>query len=383
MRKLTSSVIRVAVLFLKGLLFQMAALLLLQTAPAIAADAVDSGAEHVPPTKTSAENPQGEPAAPHETIKALVDAIRLEDESAALPEGWRVAVYHNPSNVDGRVPSGYYTATEQLLIKKLIGTKRFQVVECPECSVSATGAAADTAKKMAEAAETLKLDGWVVWNLYAPGTGRMFFNIRLTDAKTGAIKWFKSSDDKPVVAEVKKEEAEPAKKEIRHTFYTGMWGYSVRRTLLAGGTPADVTADRILALGSKLIQYRALSDVAGFGMGMEVFSNVSNMAYADIYGLDFYGELQFHLDGPFTDPATGAVYSNYNWHLSLGEMYVNGSFREIVKTGLGVQFTPRYSITIGSVYFPDGHVWLTDNKNYSSGGEFGGLSYEITFGASF
>jgi TolB-like protein len=218
-------------------------------------------------------------------------------------------------------------------------------------------------------------DGELLW------TERFAYNFDLQRARREAQA--RAEEQARADADKKKKEEEKRTKDNGLYCYTGITGFSMRRST-TDPTQPDAVSPSSIGFGMMGLRNTALSDNAAFGFDLEVDQAGSVNPNLSLPMLSVGPMFMLRLDPIFKGPENDGV---FNLYLGPEETLVfqrTLAYQFTGKAGLMIRFMPDMFLNLGAVYVPNQTISFTSSTGLADTvSNFGGLTYQVTFGLAF
>lgn len=219
-------------------------------------------------------------------------------------------------------------------------------------------------------------DGEILW------TDRFAYNFDLQaamkEAQARADELAKQEAEKKRIAE------ERRTRDNGFYVYTGMTGYSMRRSRTSGAAD-QISPAGITALGAMVLRNVSFADNVAVGLDGEFDLAGSINPNLPLSYLSVTPMLFMRLDPLFV---RGDNHGVVNLYLGAGETVMfqqpNPTYETTGKAGLMLRFTPETFLNLGMIYQAEKTVTFSPVTGLANTVEkYGGLTYQVTFGYAF
>lgn len=344
-----------------------------------------------------------DPQAILRVIPALPDSITRVDPTAV-----RIFMYNERKREETEALA---TVVENRLSEELLRLHRFKVIEAREAktlrveSSSTNFQLSNTIESLARMRTIGQSVGADAILMYAPQIqDRMVLvNAKLVRVSDGEILWTErfayNFDLQRAEREAQAQAQETAKREAekkrlsleRRTrdnglyAYTGMTGFAMRRSSTDGGKTADQVSPAGLSIGFMGLRNMGFAENAAFGVDLQIDQMGSVNSKLSLPIVTLSPIFLLRLDPLFVKGENDGV---FNLYFGPGESFVfqdpQLTYQFTGKAGLMIRFTPDMFLNLGAVYLPNQEVSFPQVSGLSGTvKDFGGLTYQVTFGLAF
>lgn len=306
-----------------------------------------------------------------ETTLVVEELLDLDDGIS------RVALYHNGDRLHRQIPKQVHLMIENKIMKRLLESGRFEIIQCIECRTTRVhmsddelkiSQAAESNKELRQLSRKVRADAFMFWNA-SVHENKFTVNMRMVDGKNNELLWLKEYSKKTT-----REAEEKGFDTIRYELIVGAWGVSGSRDNIAGGS--DAKLDGTTVIGIRRREGTSISDDIEYTLGFEYFRNYSNTDLFDLNGYNLEGRIL--ADIPTLDPILDTKV-----YLGVGQAFYNNANSLIFRFGFEFPFFSDGFMDFGVLYMPESDVVWKNVTDYDDDGKFGGASYDLTLGVRF
>ena len=341
---------------------------------------ISHGADPLPDMGIKETSPKAQPASSYTGFNQLLEddkTLVLEELMDLDEKVVRIALYHNGDRLHRLISKQVHQMIENKLMRRLITSGRFEVIQCIECRVTKVHMTGDQLK-ISQAAENnqelralskkVRADAFMFWNA-SVHNDKFTINLRLVDGNNNELLWLKEYSKK-----TSKDADTKGFDHVDYEFIVGAWGVSGSRKNIASSNQEEL--DGVTVIGLRRRESTSINEEIEYTLGFEYFRNYSQTKEFDISGYNLEGRIIAGIPS-FSDILDTRAY------MGVGQAFYNNSNSLIFRFGLEFPFFSDGFMDFGVVMMPESDVEWKTNSQYENTGKFGGTSYDLTLGVRF
>jgi len=289
----------------------------------------------------------------------------------------RIALYHNGDRLHRLIPKQVHQMIENKLMRRLIDSGRFEVIQCIECRTTKVEMSASELK-ISQAAESnqqlralskqVRADAFMFWNA-SVHDNKFTINLRLVDGSNNSLVWLKEYSKRTT-----KEAEDMNFGTVQYELIVGAWGVGGSRDSLTGGSEAELSGATVV--GFRRRESTSINESIEYTLGFEYFRNYSDTELFDLSGYNLEGRIIADI------PSLEDIIET-NVYLGIGQSFYNNANSLIFRFGFEFPFFNDGFMDFGVIYMKESNVKWKNDSAYDNTGKFGGASYDLTLGVRF
>ncbi|MED5440711.1 MAG: hypothetical protein VYA77_05295 [Pseudomonadota bacterium] len=306
------------------------------------------------------------------------DKTLVKEELIDLPEEInRVALYHNGDRMHRKVPKQVHLMIENKLMKRMLDSGRFEIIQCLECRTTQVAMRADRLEishaatdnqALRKLGQHVRADAFLFWNASVQDN-KFTINLRMVDARDNKLLWLKEYSKKTTL-----EEEVQGFDSVNYELLVGAWGISAERDHLSSADSEDVKG--LTVFGIRRRETTSLDDQLQYTLAFEYFRNFSNRENFDISGINLEGRIIADIPS-MDDLIDTKVY------LGMGQAFFNDTNAIVFRFGFEFPFFKDGLIDYGVTYIPESTAKWSEVSGLEDTGKIGGASYDLSLGLRF
>ncbi|GAA6146135.1 hypothetical protein [Thalassolituus maritimus] len=306
------------------------------------------------------------------------DKTLVKEELIDLPESVkRVALYHNGDRMHRKIPKQVHLMIENKLMKRMLDSGRFEVIQCLECRTTQVAMREDRLEvshvavdnqALRKLGQHVRADAFLFWNASVE-QNKFTINLRMVDARDNKLLWLKEYSKKTTL-----EQEVEGFDSVNYEFLVGAWGISAERAHLSSTDSEEVKG--VTVFGIRRRETTSLDDQLQYTLAFEYFRNFSNRENFDISGINLEGRIIADIPS-MDDLIDTKVY------LGMGQAFFNDTNALVFRFGFEFPFFKDGFIDYGVTYLPESTAKWTSVSGLEDTGKLGGASYDLSLGLRF